>query len=83
MLFFLFRKSQIFWFFQFNKKFIRSYKKVKKTNNLKFENKFFLIRKTEKINALLVFYCKKFAIKFRLFVFFFTFFMTYFKLIFD
>ena len=30
MLFFLFRKSYIFWFFLFSKKFIISYEKVKK-----------------------------------------------------
>ena len=32
---FLFKKIQIFWFFQFNKKFIRNYKKIKKNKQLK------------------------------------------------
>ena len=41
ILLFLFRKSQIFLFFLFNKKFIISHKKIKKTNNLKYESKLF------------------------------------------
>ena len=41
MLFFLFRKSYIFWLFLFSKKFIISHKKSRKTNNLNSENKLF------------------------------------------
>ena len=72
ILFFYLKKFKYFGFFNSTKSLLEVIKKKKtKTNNLKFKNKFFLIRKTEKINALLVFYCKKFAIKFRLFFFFF------------
>ena len=39
MLFFLFRKSYIFWLFLFSKKFTISHEKVKKTNNLNSKNK--------------------------------------------
>ena len=41
MLFFLFRKSHIFWLFLFGKKFIISHEKVKKTNNLNSKTKWF------------------------------------------
>ena len=44
MLFFLFRKSYIFWFFLFSKKFIISNEKSRKTNNLNSENKLFLTK---------------------------------------
>ena len=39
MLFLLFRKSYIFWFFLFSKKFIINHKKNRKTNNLNSKNK--------------------------------------------
>ena len=39
MLFFLFKKSYIFWFFLFSKKFIINYEKSRKTNNINYENK--------------------------------------------
>ena len=39
MLFFLFRKNYIFWFFLFSKKFIVSHEKVEKKNNLNFKTK--------------------------------------------
>ena len=41
MLFFLFRKSYIFWLFLFTKKFIINHEKNIKTNNLNSENKLF------------------------------------------
>ena len=39
MLLFPFKKSQMFWFFLFSKKFIISHEKVKKTNNSKSKSK--------------------------------------------
>ena len=44
MLFFLFRKSYVFQLFLFSKKFIISYEKNRKTNNLNFKNKLFLAK---------------------------------------
>ena len=44
MLFFLLRKSYIFWFFLFSKKFIISNEKSRKTNNLNSENKLLLTK---------------------------------------
>ena len=38
MLFFLFKKNYIFWLFLFSKKFIISYEKSRKTNNLNSKN---------------------------------------------
>ena len=52
MLFFLFRKSHIFWFFLFSKKFIKKFiinhEKVKKTNNLNSKIKLFLAKSQKK-----------------------------------
>ena len=44
MLFFLFKKSYIFWLFLFSKKFIINHEKVKKTNNLNFKTKLLSIK---------------------------------------
>ena len=44
MLFFLFRKSYIFWLFLFSKKFIISHEKIKKTNNLNSKTKLFSVK---------------------------------------
>ena len=62
MLFFLFRKSYIFWFFLFNKKSIISHEKIKKTNNLKFENKLFSAKNQKNkhhLNVLNIFFFLK------------------------
>ena len=45
MSFFLFRKTIYFSFFLFNKKFIISYGKNRKTNNLNSKNKLFSTKK--------------------------------------
>ena len=39
MLFFIFRKNYIFYLFLFSKKFIISYEKNRKTNDLNYKNK--------------------------------------------
>ena len=44
MLFFLFRKSYIFWFFLFNKKVYNKSWKSRKTNNLTSENKLLSVK---------------------------------------
>ena len=44
MLFFLFKKNYIFWFFLFNKKFIISHKKSRKKNNLNSKNKLLSVK---------------------------------------
>ena len=44
MLFFLFRKSYIFWLFLFSKKFIISHEKSRKTNNLNSKTKLLLAK---------------------------------------
>ena len=47
MLFFLFKKNYIFWFFLFSKKFIINHEKNKKTNNLNSENKLLLTKNSK------------------------------------
>ena len=50
MLFFIFRKSYIFWFFLFNKKFLISHEKLEKQTNKIMKIKHFQ-QKTKKINT--------------------------------
>ena len=54
MLFFLFKKSYVFCFFLFSKKFIISYKKNRKTNDLNSENKLLLIKSQKNLRHSLV-----------------------------
>ena len=44
MLFFLFKKSYIFFLFLFSKKIMISYEKNRKTNNLNFKNKLLSVK---------------------------------------